>query len=480
MLVQKLKIEYEIGATMAKRGSAGVTSVATIHTLRRQLGLATARVKQLEKARYADEALRESEERYRRLFEDDLTGDYLATADGQIRDCNPAFVAILGFQNREEALRTNLRALHAEGADYAAFVAALRARGKLEQYECVRRRRDGVQIHAVENAVVAMDAQGEIQHIRGYLFDNTAAKRAEQALRDAEARYRGLIEFLPDAVVVSDAEERIVFANPAAARLIGASDPEVLVGRSVFEFFHPSSHASVHARSQAALTEGVAGPADRRRVVRLDQSVLHVDTAITPIQFDSRPCVLRVNRDVTARVQAEEALLQKDREISLQLGKIEKLNAALTALLEHREQESQRHLAGLHTTLEQLVLAHVETLKGTALTADQRVLVEVVEANLRNVAASFVRQLDAWKLQLTPTEIQVADLVRLGKRTKDIARLLHVSPSAITFHRNNLRTKLGLTGRPINLVSYLRTMAQSPDAVAPPQSRRRRHGPPVR
>jgi PAS domain S-box-containing protein len=458
---------------MEKRGSARVTSVAEIRTLRRQIASAAAQIKQLEKAQHANQALRESEEQYRRLFEDDLTGDYLAAADGQIRDCNPAFVTILGFQNREEALRTNLRALHAEEADYAAFIAALRARGKLEQYECVRQRRDGVRIHAVENAVLVADAHGEIQHIRGYLFDNTAAKRAEQALRDAEARYRGLIEFLPDAVVVSDGDERIVFANPAAARLIGASEPETLVGRSLFEFFHPSSHATVRARSQAALTEGVAGPADRRRVVRLDQSVLNVDTAITPIQFDGRPCVLRVNRDVTARVQAEEALLQKDREISLQLGKIEKLNAALTALLEHREQESQRHLAGLHTTLEQLVLAHVETLKATTLTADQRVLIEVIEANLRNVAASFVRQLDSWKLQLTPTEVQVADLVRLGKRSKDIARLLHVSPSAITFHRNNLRTKLGLTGRPINLVSYLRTMAQNPEAVGP-QPRRQR------
>jgi DNA-binding CsgD family transcriptional regulator len=256
--------------------------------------------------------------------------------------------------------------------------------------------------------------------------------------------------------------------------LIGASGPEALVGRSVFEFFHSSSHATVRARSQAALTEGVAGPAERRRVVRLDQTLLHVDTAVTPIQFDNRPCVLRVNRDITARVQAEDALLQKDREISLQLGKIEKLNAALTALLEHREQESQRHLAGLHRTLEQLVLAHMETLKGTTLTADQRILVEVIETNLRNVAASFVRQLDAWKLQLTPTEVQVADLVRLGKRTKEIARLLHVSPSAIAFHRNNLRTKLGLTSRPINLVSYLRTMAESPQDLPSRQPRRRR------
>ena len=465
---------------MAAPASPTVPSAVEIRALRRQLALATARVKQLETAQKVDQALRESEERYRRLFEDDLTGDYLATPEGRILDCNPAFVAILGFHSRKEALRTNLRTLHAEETEYAAFLAELRARGKLEQYECVRQRRDGVRIHVVENAVVVTDARGEVQQIRGYLFDNTAAKRAEQALREAEARYRGLIEFLPDAVVVSDATERIVFANPAAARLIGAAGPEVLVGRSLFELFHPSIHATVRARSRAALSEGMPGPAERRTVVRLDQSALHVETAVTPIQFDGQPGVLRVNRDVTARVQAEEALLQKDREISLQLGKIEKLNAALTALLEHREQESQRHLAGLHTTLEQLVLAHVETLKGTSLTADQRVLVEVVEANLRHVAASFVRQLDAWKLRLTPTEIQIADLVRLGKRTKEIAGLLRVSPSAIAFHRNNLRAKLGLTARPINLVSYLRTMAQTPQDVPSRRARRRPSGKPGR
>ncbi len=464
---------------MRERASTQSTSVPMIRTLRRRLALATARVTQLEKATHADRALRESEERYRRLFEDDLTGDYLATPDGRILDCNPAFVAILGFRNRTEALRTNLSSLHAEPADYAAFIAELRGHGKLEQYECVRQRRDGVRIHVVENAVVMRDARGEVQQIRGYLFDNTAAKRAEQALREAEARHRGLIEFLPDAVVVSDEAERIVFANPAAARLVGASGTEALVGRSLFEIFHPSSHATVRARSQAALTEGIPGPAERRGVVRLDQSVLQVETAVTPIRFDGQPCVLRVNRDVTARVRAEEALLKKDQEISLQLGKIEKLNAALTALLEHREQESQRNLASLQRTLDQLVTGHIETLKRTSLMPDQRILVEVIEANVRNVAGSFVRHLDAWKLRLTPTEVQIADLVRLGRRTKEIAGLLHVSPSAIAFHRNNLRAKLGLTGRPINLVSYLRTMGQGPHHALSRRTRSRRRGMPI-
>lgn len=430
-----------------------------IRGLKEELKEAAAQAALLNEYRKAETALRESEERYRRLFEDDLTGDYVATPEGRILACNPAFVAILKFADREEALGTSMVSLYADQREHAACVGLLRERKKLERHEGVRRRRDGVLIHVVENAVGLCDERGELLQIRGYLFDNTAHKLAEQALREAEQRYRSLIEFLPDAVLVSD-EERIVFANPAAARLVGASAPEALIGRSLLDLFHPDHQPAVSLRTHQAVEEKLPGPPERRKIVRMDARPVDVETAVTPILFDGTLCVLRVNRDITARVQAEEALLEKEREISLQLKKIEKLNAALTALLEHREQESRQKLEGVRATLEKLVLPYLENLKASQLNEDQRILIEVMEANLTSIASSFARQLDTWKMKLTPTEIQVADLLRLGKRTKEIATLLQVSPSAIAFHRNNIRAKLGLTRSPKNLVSYLRVMSQ--------------------
>jgi PAS domain S-box-containing protein len=438
---------------------------------------ANAQLPGVERAKAAEQALRESEERYRRLFEDDLTGDYLATVDGTIVDCNPAFVAILGFSSRTQALRTNLRKLHPHPEDYDTFVAALRAAGKLEHYDCIRQRQDGVCIHVVENVVAVSDAQGECRQIRGYLFDNTAAKAAEQALRDAEERYRNLIEFLPDAVIVADAAERIVFANPAAARLFRVDYTAKLVGRSLLDFFVVNEHEAIRARTEAAYDAGTGREPARRTVVLPDGPRIYVDTAVTPMRFDGQLCVLRVNRDVTARVEAEEHLLQKDREISFQIQKIEKLNSALTTLMEHREQEAEQRLGGIRTMLEELVLAYLANLKATSLTAEQQVLVDVMEGNLRNVTTSFARQVESWKMKLTPTELQIADLLRVGKRTKDIASLLRVSASAIAFHRNNIRAKLGLTRKPMNLVSFLRATAGSgPESPTP----KVRHGRPTR
>lgn len=431
-----------------------------IRRLRHELRDAAKQTALLQEHKVAESALRESEERYRRLFEDDLTGDYVATPGGTILACNPAFVTAFRFASRDEALATSMVALYPDAEEHAEFVARLQRERKLEYYECRRMRRDGVVIHVVENAVGVFSARGELEQIRGYLFDNTARTVAEQALREAEERYRNLIEFLPDAVLVAD-EDTILFANPAAAHLFGTERPAELVGTRLLEWFHPDYQSAVTQRTEQALRAQVPGSPEHRTIIRRDAQVLDVETAVTPIVYDGKPCVLRVNRDITERVQAEEALRQKDREISRQLTKIEKLNTALTTLLEHRVQESQHHLESIRATLEKLILPYLQNLQATRLDEDQRILTEIIAANLANIASSFARQLDAWKLKLTPTEIQVADLLRLGKRTKDIASLLKVSPSAVAFHRNNIRAKLGLTRKPANLVSYLRVMSQA-------------------
>ncbi|OGB91523.1 MAG: hypothetical protein A2Z31_02580 [candidate division NC10 bacterium RBG_16_65_8] len=443
-----------------------------IGELRRRLAEAMAQAATLNENKRAEIALRESEERYRRLFEDDLTGDYVSTPEGELLACNPAFVSLFGFSDRQEALQCNMASLYPSETDRTVFVNALKASGKLEYYECVRRRRDGTLIHVVENAVGVLGAEGDLQQIRGYLFDNTAHKRAEQALVEAEERYRSLIEFLPDAVLVSDGET-ILFANPTAARLLGAARPEELVGRSLFDFFLPDTQPEIAERTQRATADGLSGPPERRKIRRLDSRLVDVETAVTPFVFDGKACVLRVNRDITARVTAEETVLKKDREISLQLQKIEKLNAALTTLLEHRELESRQKLESVRATLEKLVLPYLDNLKTTPLDEEQRILIDVMVSNLTNIGSSFARQLSSWKTKLTPTEIQVADLLRLGRRTKEIAVLLKVSPSAVSFHRNNIRAKLALTRTSTNLVSYLRVVEESSGPSLPSPARRR-------
>ena len=391
---------------------------------------------------------------------EDLAGTYLAFPDGTILDCDRLFLSLLGFRTRREAQGIKMGELWAEERAYAAFVRQLCADKQVDAYECLRRRRDGVIVKMIESAVGEFDAGGDLKRIRGRLIDETAGRFAERARREAEESYCVLLKSFPDAVIVSDAQERILFANPAAARLVGAEHAEALHGCSLLQFLPGTT---------AAVREEPSATPERGKLVRVDGEMLDVEILWQAIQFRVSVCTLRVIRDITAAVRAEQVLLEKDREIALHLAKLQKLNDALSTILEHRETESQRQLAGVRTTLDQLVLAYLAHLKATRLDPGQLALLEVMEANLRDLTLSFAHEVESWKTKLTPTELQIADLLRQGKRTKEIAGLLRVSRNAVTFHRNNIRAKLGITRRPINLVSYLRTMAQAAPPAAGPR-----------
>jgi len=134
----------------------------------------------------AEQALRASEERYRRFFQDDLTGDYFASASGRILDCNPAFVRIFGFSSREEAVGSNVLDLYPDDAARRTFLDQLAIQRKLEYHEKDLVRRDGAQVYVVENTIGSFGPDGTLQEFFGYVFDDTERKRLEEQLRQSQ------------------------------------------------------------------------------------------------------------------------------------------------------------------------------------------------------------------------------------------------------------------------------------------------------
>jgi DNA-binding CsgD family transcriptional regulator len=85
--------------------------------------------------------------------------------------------------------------------------------------------------------------------------------------------------------------------------------------------------------------------------------------------------------------------------------------------------------------------------------------VHIIEDNLRNIVSPFLQNLTVTQFNLTPKELQVANLVKEGRTTKEIADFLNVSTGAIDFHRNNIRKKFGLSNQKSNLRSHLLSLA---------------------
>jgi len=167
------------------------------------------------------------------------------------------------------------------------------------------------------------------------------------------------------------------------------------------------------------------------------------------------PMVVISHENITPVVRAKEELQKKEQELSLQKKMLQDSNIALKVLLEHREQDKARLEDNVIINIRKLIMPTLEELQLQRLDERNRNLVEIARSRLEDIASPFLNRLSSVNRLLTPKELDVAALVREGKTSKEIADLLHVSVSAVDFHRKKIRNKLGLTNEKLNLRSYL-------------------------
>ena len=169
--------------------------------------------------------------------------------------------------------------------------------------------------------------------------------------------------------------------------------------------------------------------------------------------------VIVTHENITPIMEVQEALQAKEAELIRQSERLEETNIALRVLLRQREEDKTRIEETIYANVDRLVLPYLEKLLQGHLTEKQRTLLEVVDTNLRDIVSPFLHSLAALNMSLTPQEIEVANMVRSGKSSKEIADVLNLSVSGVDFHRKRLRSKLDLTHTSKNLRSYLLSLA---------------------
>jgi DNA-binding CsgD family transcriptional regulator len=107
------------------------------------------------------------------------------------------------------------------------------------------------------------------------------------------------------------------------------------------------------------------------------------------------------------------------------------------------------------SNVKELVIPYIEKLKRSRLDSGRMAYVDIIDANLNDIISPFLQKMSLRYTNFTPAEIQVANLIKVGKTSKEIAEILTVSPGTIDTHRNNIRSKLGLNKKKINLRTYL-------------------------
>jgi diguanylate cyclase (GGDEF)-like protein/PAS domain S-box-containing protein len=241
---------------------------------------------------------------------------FVKDAAGRYVHANEAFARYLGCPLADVFGRTDADLFPPEFA--ARFLEADRRILESGGFERFEETTDfgGRRVTHIGSKFAYKDAGGRPIGVAGIARDITPRMHMERALRESEEQYRRLVETSPDGIWVHR-EGRTLYANLAMARILGASGPLELVGRSIWDFLPAEARGEVTARIQGAEREGRPAPAVRRTLLRLDGTTIETEVALQPVSFAGMPAVQAVVRDITDRLRAEEALRDTEERYAL-------------------------------------------------------------------------------------------------------------------------------------------------------------------
>jgi len=410
---------------------------------------------EINERKQTEEMLRESEARWRTLVEN--APDIILTVDreGRIMFINyaPAGLAV------EDALGTNALDYvvpeHREAARQS--IQRVFQSGDADSYEIAARGpHDTTSWYATRLGPIKRN--GEVVAVMLITRDIIECKQAGETLRESEQRYRTLYESSQDGIAGGDMEGNILECNQAFSDMLGYTKEEIQ--ELTYQQLTPKKWQKMEAdivKNQIA-KRGYSDEYEKE-YIRKDGTIFPVSCRVW-LRKDEKGQPLGmwgIARDITVQKQAEEALRKREEELKIKTNSLEEVNAALRVLLKRRDEDRTELEEKILFNVKELVVPFLERLKKSQLDPKQLSYIDILESNLNNIISPFSRTLSTKYLNLTPTEIQVANLIKEGKSTKEIGEVMVLSPRTIETHRKNMRRKLGLEKRKGNLRSHLLT-----------------------
>jgi len=437
---------------LASQVAIGLKNAGLYEQVQRYSSQLDQRITDLERSR---EALQESEERYRNLYETSTDVIFnISISDGVISSLNPAFEKATGWSASEWIGKPFAAIVHPDDVPIAIEKYQQVLRGEATSAFELRILSEAGKILIGDFIVQPEIKDGEVASVFGIARDITDRVMAVKALRENEEHLRSLMENAGNFAVYrlgydEKAEDRlhVIFVSPSMADITGVADP--MKFETWFGNVHPEDKEKIAEANRLAIRTLKSDMTIRvyhgqKREWRWIQSI---STGIS--DKEGRPKYFNgILHDITDAEKAKEELAVKTRNL-------EEANTALKVLLRKREEDKTELEEKVVSNFKGLVEPFFEKLKDSRLSEDQKAYVNILESNLKDIISPFARHMSSRYLNLTPAEMQIANLIKQGKTTKDIANLLNLSSRTISFHRENIRNKLGLKNQKANLRSHL-------------------------
>jgi len=307
--------------------------------------------------------------------------------------------------------------------------------------------------------VVKRDRQGRPLQAIGTHVDITKLKETEIDLRESEEKFRSLVESAPFGLLIVDSDRKIGYFNPQFKTIFGYSRKELPDIERWFKKAYPDK--SYRKKVKSIWNNAINQPNQNSPEPYQFNIISKTgESKIVRVKFVSlkEKSGMVTYEDITEIATAQKALEKREKELEHKTTSLEEVNTALRVLLKRREEDKTELEEKVLYNMKDLVLPYIAKLEQSRLSENQKSFLTILKSNLDDIVSPFSRRLAASHLNLTPREVQVANLLKEDKITKEIADLLHMSESSVEFHRHHIRKKLGLVGKKINLRTYLQSL----------------------
>ena len=278
---------------------------------------------------------------------------------------------------------------------------------------------------------------------------------AQAALEKQMKRNDLILKTAMDGFWITDEKGTVSEANAAVAAILGYL-PEEVIGKRAQDFeTNPKKSVVLPQLKKAVETGSVRYEA--RFFHKAGQEV-ELDFRTNHVMVDNESCLFTFFHNISLKKQAMESFKQREAEYRINIQNLKEVNTALKVLIKKRDAEKAEIEEKILFNVKEMILPYIKKLKESNLDEKQATFAGILESNVKDILSPFSPKLTSRHFKLTPTELQIAKLVRMGITSREIAEIMGLSRRTVESHRDRIRKKVGLNKKKRNLRTFLMSL----------------------
>jgi PAS domain S-box-containing protein len=388
-------------------------------------------------------------------IESSINAIALADLKANLTYVNEAFLTMWGYESAREIVGHNAVEFWKDKEKAQAIADSLQETG-VWTGELVAERKDGSAFAVHLSTNVVKDPAGTPLCLMASFIDVSNLKQAEATLKTENEKLRVIMEQSPLGMSVTAKDGQYYHLNPKFVEIFGYTREDIPLIRDWLHKAYPDKNYRKEViAAWIANRERCKHGEDSHQIV----TVRCKDGSDKTIHFRSVVLEagqqLTIYEDITEHQQTLDALKKREAELEIKTRTLEEMNATLRVLLGKRDEDKKEFSEAVMLNLRERIIPVLQRLKMGPLNPQQASFVSILESTLNDICSPFTRALSETHRGLTPTEIQIANFIKEGRSTKEIAEIMNLSPRTIDTHRDHLRRKIGIKNKKANLRSHL-------------------------